>query len=535
MKAFSKALLIFLLLLSIPAAAQQTLAPYHPANQYIEYLKLRGYLPALDFTQRPLDRLDIARALLQADSVSAQDRPVYRQAVAEFRAEIQRLSRQKVHRWKRLAQKALQLLGVPAEWSFRQQSMLIAASADAFYTSADKQGTVNLYPQAGVFFGDHVFVYNRFKIFNHAPQGYDGKQFSGLYAYNEQAYLLYRNDWLKAKIGRDWLQIGAARQGQLLFSDNSRPFDQYRLTVAHKGLNFSFWGIQLNRRILSDSLQRRLTPWANRYINGHRLSYSWKNRFTLGVSEVVVYGGPAINWELGYVNPLMMYYAYNVNQKGLAANLFYNIDWDLYFHKLELYGEFLIDDFQAEKKEPRDLEPNELGLTLGLQWADPFNIRGLSVNAEYTQVRNRTYNAPVNDWEKYLHHGEVIGYYLGNNLERYFLSLRYWVNGRLYGRLYGAFLRRGEGSVEDVFNTDYLNYTVEQGYHEPFPFGIVEEQVQGGARVYYHPLNAIRIEAEAAYRQFSNYQNVRGASHSEWLFNLRLWMEWRHLFSLARE
>ncbi len=531
MKQFFSALLLFFLLLSVPAVAQQTLPPYHWANHYIEYLKLRGYLPALDFTQRPLDRLNIARALLQADSVSAQDRPVYRQAVREFQPEIRRLSLQETSQWKRLAQKALHLLGLSGELPPAQPMALIGAEGDVFYGSADKSGGFNFYPQAGVFLGDHVFVYNRFKVFNRAADNYDGKRFSGLYAYNEQAYLLFRNEWLKAKVGRDWLQIGAARQGQLLFSDNSRPFDQYRLTLAHNGLCFSFWGVQLNRRSVKDSLQRRYGNWANRYINGHRLSYSWKNRFTLGLSEVVVYGGPNINWELGYINPLMMYYAHNVNQKGLAANLLYNIDWDLYFDKLEIYGEFLIDDFQAEKKEPGDLEPNELGLTLGLQWADALNFNDLTVSAEYTQVRNRTYNAPVNDWEKYLHHGDVIGYYLGNNLERYFLALRYWFNGKLYGRVYGALLRQGEGSVAGAFNTDYLNYTVEQGYHEPFPFGIVEEQLQSGVHLFYRPFAATQFEADASYRQFRNYRHQRGVNHSEWLFNMRLWLEWRSLFT----
>ncbi len=517
---------VFLIIAQSSLLAQGTLPPYHWANSYIEYLKLRGHLPGIDLTVRPFERLEVAKSLLKSTPGDKKEAAIYRVLLQEFRPEIERLVRHKENKWAKLAQKVLRALGLSDQSESALWPLQMRAAGWFSYDKESDRGAFSLHPQAVLAWGAHVYSYNNFTIFNRADPEDTGKQFAGLYARNEQSYLKYQRDWLTVKIGRDWQQIGPGRTGQLLLSANSAPFDQYYVKFSRSGIAFSFWGIQLNRRSVKNASLLEYAYWADRFINGHRISYNWNNRVYLGASELILYGGPDTNWELGYLNPFNMYYAYNENVRGLPANLLYNLDWDVFVDDFEFYGEFLLDDYQIEKKDSLDLEPNELGLLLGMNWTNPFHLSGLQVNLEYTQVRNRTYNAPDNDWEKYLHRNKVIGYYLGNDFKHYYLALKYWFSGRLNMRVFASYIQKGEGTVAGEFNKDFLQYTPEQGYDEPFPFGVVEKSLAAGVHLSYVPFSYGAFDFSIERRAFSNYQHVDGQSHSEWNIWLKLWLSW---------
>lgn len=534
-------LLIFLFgLFPFILNARETLPPYHWSWKYLNYLKVTGNLPDLDMSNRPVYRDQVARWLVQIDREKLPLRSLERQMLRilyrEFQDEIRLYGETAEGTLKQAIESVLRSL----QTELLPETVVPRIKIGAFATagldysdvSGDTQSEFQFHPQLGLHFGDRLAFYGQLKIFNRADSEYVGKEFRNLYAYAEQAYFLYRGNFLQFKFGRDFLQIGPGRSGQLLISDNSRTFDMYHLRVGSHRVQFSFFGIQLNRRRTVHPQLVQYAPEANRYLNGHRLSFNVKNRYYFGFSEVVVYGGPNANWELGFMNPFAPYYGYNANGPFTSANLFYNIDWDLYLpHRLEIYGEFLIDDFQVDKKEPGDLEPNELGLMVGVNWGNPLRLPGSLLNLEYVQIRNRTYNAPQNDWEKYLHRGRVIGYFLGNDFKRYSASLEKWWRADLNTRLFATLVRKGEGTVAGEFNTDYLNYTVEQGYKEPFPWGIVERHWQAGFSIFFRPHRLGNLSFSLAYNDFKNYQHIEGKSQRELSISLTLWLQWNHLSS----
>ncbi|MCD4691889.1 MAG: capsule assembly Wzi family protein [Calditrichales bacterium] len=531
-------LLLWIILASI-AFSQETMPPYYWANEHIDYLKVRGYLPEIEVINRPYNRMEIAKSLLKIDSENLQSYPedekLVKKLMAEFKNEFVQLEKFEGSKWVNLIKKAAKYLNVKYEEDESNSQFKIGGygSLNNIYTDKNINNDFSIHPQLGIIFNNNLFAYTNIKIFNKSDADYVGKEFGGLYAYSEQAYLTFRNSWIKAKVGRDWLQLGPGRSGQLLFSDNSRTFDQYYMQIGNSIFQFHFWGIMLDRRAVVDTNLVKYGANANRFINGHRISLNLKNRYFFALNEVVIYGGPNENWEAGLMNPLMFCFAYNLNTPGFEANIFYSFEWDVYFKNLEFYGELLIDDFQIEKESPGDLEPNELGLIAGIQWANPLNIKGALINFEYAQVRNRTYNAPVNDWEKYLHRNKVIGYYLGNNFERYYLTMQKWLRADLRMQLFGGYVRKGEGSVAGEFNKDYMNYTVEEGYEESFLFGIVEGHLQTGGRVFYKPYNIGHVELDFAYNDFDNYKNIKGKKHSEWTVWIGIWVEWNRVLGMG--
>ncbi len=515
-------LLGILLIWSSGALSQESLPPYHWSWQYLDYLKSAGYLPGLDITHRPVQRSAVAGALSEVTSPDPIIQGMLRILQTEFRPEIWQWEAGK-DLLQQVGEKILEPLPKP---------QVKAGIFSLFNWQKDrpdyqKELGYDFHPLLSVKWNRNFSALLNGRFFNRKNERYVGKEFRNLYSYVEQGYLQYQNRWLQVKFGRDFMQLGPGRSGQLLLSDNSRPFDLYLVRLKSKYLSFSFWGIQLNRRSVTDSTLQQFATTANRYLNGHRLAFNYRDRYLIAFTEQVLYGGPASTWELGYLNPIGNYYGYNANGPYTAANLFYTLDWDLYFpHRVNFYGELLIDDLQIDNETPGDLEPNEIGLLMGFNWGNPFRWTGSLFNAEYVQVRNRTYNAPVYDWEKYLHRNEVIGYYLGNDFKLAHFNLEKWWLPVLKTRLISRIIRKGEGTVQGEFNTDYLNYTVEEGYHEPFPWGIVEKHLQLGLEVFFRPHRLANVSASLAWNRFDNYQHVEGQSKTEVSFYLSIWVQW---------
>ncbi|MBN2424645.1 MAG: hypothetical protein JXR46_00525 [Calditrichaceae bacterium] len=529
--------LSLLLILPVTVLSQETLPPYHWANTYLDYLIVNGSLSQLNRNQRPFNRGEIARALLQIENIdqsTANDRKILKEMFAEFSAEFDLLARQEGEKWQVLIEKVKNFLE-ETEGKTESKMTLKAGGylrGGAVRLNESNDGYFKMNPLVVFYFTPDLIACWNFVVFNKADKDYIGKKFSGLYAYNEQAYLEYNNDWLKVKFGRDWLQLGPGSTGQLLFSDNSRTFDQYYFQIGKSSLQLHFWGIMLDRRRNPEPALREKNDFSNRFINGHRLSYNYKNRYRFALNEIVLYGGPDVQWELPYMNPLTSYHAYMLNRNYRDGNVFYSAEWDLYFKNVEVYGEFLVDDIQIEEKTALDLEPDQWGLIAGVKWSNLFKWNGSLFNTEYIHLRHRAYNSPNYDWEKYLHRNKVIGYALESNLERYYVKIDKWWAGNLKSGVFLSYLRKGEGNTAGAYNKDFLEREPGEDYSEPFPFGIVEKHLQAGISFFYRPLKYGNIQLEAAYNDFGNYLNIKGKNHSEWTARAELWLEWKEMLRL---
>lgn len=538
-------MLLLALVIGSPVAAQETLPPYHWAEEYVDYLKVRGFLPELSVSERPYRRAAIAKNLLLVDMLTfagdQHEKNMIRLLYREFSPEMLRLSNRNEEKWRPLLERALKLLHLELLPETNNPRIKAGAFGEAGLNdggeSDENDFTAAAHSQLGLFWGNRFTLYNHMRVFKDPPDDYIGKTFGGAAAFTEQSYLAYKGDILEAKIGRDYLQLGPGRGAQLLFSDNSRAFDMYYFRIGNRFLNFSAWGIELDRRRIpaADSVNAALARNSNRFLNGHRFSVQLKDRWFLGFNEVIVYGGPNRRWELPFVNPFQLYYAASVNLEDvkLAGNIFYSIDWDLYLRDdLEIYGEFMLDDYQVESEQSSDLEPAEFGLLAGVNWTNVAGFTRSKLNVEYSQVRNRTYNILRSDWEKYLHRNEEIGHYLGNNFERFEASFDYWARSDLKLTLHGAYTRQGEGTVDGPFNTDYLAFAVEDGYSEPFPFGVVEKWSDLGFSIFYKPHSAGHISFDLVNTSIDNTGHISGESQSDLRIGINLWLQWQRFWGL---
>jgi hypothetical protein len=324
-------------------------------------------------------------------------------------------------------------------------------------------------------------------------------------------------------IGRDFLNWGSGKTGRLLFSDHAQPLDHVAVGFKYKGLQFTLLAAQLDQWRLADSLVRAYgTLKADRYLSAHRLTINFKNKLHLGLTEALLYGGPDANWELKYHNPVLYYHGELLNGGGSDGNGLLYLDWDWYpWRNWEFYGEFLIDDLQLEKTVPGDLEPNEVGTILGIRNSDLLGLKGSLVGLEYVRIANRTYNSPY-EWEKFIYFNRPIGYCLGNNFDRWNVMASYWIMKGFQVKLTYDYIRQGEGSILDGWDTPWINYTLAEGYDEPFPYGIVEKSAIISLNLRYHCRFNAMIESQVSYGNIANVGHQSGENKNSWTLFFRL-------------
>jgi len=466
------------------AALKETLPVYHWSYSVLDQLRLRGYFPKLFISRRPFMRGEIARSLrtIQEDIDAGRKQPsrveqsLLDQLNDEFNDERIALSEQLgTYRLKIGAFGTLDGLYQPKDL---ENSAVIHYSVNR--SGKRVREKIRTKMSAGT---DKLIVFHSLRFDRNLGDDptYIGDEFLGFTAFTEQAYVQGHYGPVRFKLGRDFLVFGSGKSGHLLLSDNSRTFDMYNFDFTAAFLKFTAFGIELDDMPLDSIGVRGIGPinTARRFINGHRLDLRLGTWAHIGITELVLYGGPNRTFELAYVNPVNYYNGVTLNDAdalGRPSNTLGLIDFALFPRTgVELFGELLIDDIKVEKKVLSDLEPNRIGIMVGAQYANPLGLDGVTLHTEYTRISNRTYNIFFNPWERFLHRNRPIGYFLGNNFDRFELGGSAWIMPSLFISASYKYLRQGQDNIDSPYNSDYLNIpSIDVGYAEPFPFGPVQ-------------------------------------------------------------
>ena len=377
---------------------------------------------------------------------------------------------------------------------------------------------------------NNITIYNGINVDQYLVDDplYRGKEWRGAVGYNEQAYITGKFIRFQIKFGRDFLKWGAGRTGTLMFSDVAQPMDQFNLKIQLGSLQYNYFHAQLDPMdglFYSNDSLALVKGKANRYISAHRVDMHFLNhRLECSIAEGLLYSGLYESVDFSYINPFIVYYGAQIN-KSDEANMFTCADIRFYLkNNLSFYSSLLIDDFQVEKTGPVDLEPNEIGYILGLDWADPFNLSGFLLSGEYTRVTNRTYKTP-NPWESFLYRNRTLGHPLGNDFDLWLIELCKWWTGNLIVKLDYQFIRKGEGSIYTPWDEPWMDYTVNEGYSEPFPTGIVEKRNRVGIDVKFYPSIHWGIQGIVNYLNRKNADCFQDNNKDETQWRIGIWWQ----------
>jgi len=519
---FIQRVFLFLFLFFFPislssTSLHQTLPSWHWAYQFIDELRLRGCFEELDAMNRPYTRSEVAEALVRIEnrlkkkelSLSSSDLKLLEKLIEEFQEEINELESK-----------------TPENDKVRLGARL---RSDVDKPKDDKAKYKGIYrSKISVPLGTHVEVYNgiNFNQYLIDDTTYVGKKWRGIVGYTEQAYAAVGIGRFRFKFGRDFLRWGAGESGTLLFSDIARPMDQFTASAQLGPFRYTFLASALDDITLDSKIADSLGgSSAKRYISAHRLDVNLMHgRLQCAVTEAVLYGGIDRQLDWVFLNPFIFYHGAQLNKSG-SDNTFGTVDVSFFpVKKWEFYGSLLIDDIQLEKTGPGDLEPNEIGWLFGSRLGDPFGVSGLTLSGEYVRVTNRTYKTP-NSWETFIHRNKPLGYPLGDDFDYWQMGVSKWFGGDIWLKLGYSQTRKGEGSLFTPWDAPWFAYTVEQGYSEPFPTGVVEKRREVRFSLRYYPSIHWGIEGEIHPVWRENAYHVEGRSKKETNWRVGIWFD----------
>jgi len=317
----------------------------------------------------------------------------------------------------------------------------------------------------------------------------------------DNAAFYFARDGFFGSVGRSSLVWGPELHDALLLSANSPPFDRLWLGYEHSSFRLDFMVARL------DNFQRGDSALV-RYLSAHRLSFRKKGLFEFGLSEVALYGGYNRPLEWHYLNPFLPYYWEQWNQ-STDDNIFFGADFTIYWpNNSRIFGELLIDDFQVDFKS----EPHQIGFKLGLDMLEPAGLKKLYTKLSYTRV-NRTVYSQNRLQNLYLHYGESIGYFGGNDQDRLLLFCRYHFCTSFDGEIEWQYQRRGEGRIEQIPGGT-LPYGVK------FPSGIVERAAILGIGLKFFSKSMLEGHLKLGYTHYENYHHQCGRDGDQLDLNL---------------
>ena len=321
-------------------------------------------------------------------------------------------------------------------------------------------------------------------------------------------------------LGRDKLYWGPGQSGSLILSDFAPPLDMVSFSlslgrVTATGFFTSLDEITLARTIPFRSDSLRPGTIASRHLSGHRLDVRIARNLEVGLSETVVYGGPNRGLSPGYINPLNFFYSEQWNLKD-DDNPMWSLDatwWPK--ERLQVYGQFLVDDFQFEHKSEKDKEPQEIGFLLGLHSGDPFGLANTSFSLEYARVNPWTYNQKL-PWNRYVFGNTLLGHPLGPDADAIYASVTKWLNDKFTGEVNYRFGRHGDTSVYSDWPVPILGPREGASFPDgSFPLGIVAKSHKVGVVARFHPLLHLDVDGFASFEKIANYRNVRDAERTD--------------------
>ncbi|MBA2610860.1 MAG: hypothetical protein H0U95_02740 [Bacteroidetes bacterium] len=331
--------------------------------------------------------------------------------------------------------------------------------------------------------------------------GYSFMDYTGYVSYSPN-----NNKIFNFQLGRDKHFIGDGYRS-LLLSDNAPAYPFFRINTNIWRIQYNVWYAWMYDVTNANGFQKN---FQNKFAAFHYLSYNVTKEFNVGLFENIVFRGTDSNqvrgFEVNYLNPIIFFRPQEF-AVGSPDNAFIglNLNYKL-FNRLKLYGQLGLDEFYLKEIRARKgWWGNKQGWQLGAKYINAFDVKGLSLQAEYNQVRPYTYSHGVVE-QNYAHYGVPLAHPFGANFKEYLGFLSYRKNNWELN-FQGMYAIIGKDSLNGKSNLGqniFLSYTTRPyEYGHKTTQGIKTNIIQSTLKFTYYLVPKMNMRIEVGYIQRS--------------------------------
>ncbi len=357
---------------------------------------------------------------------------------------------------------------------------------------------LRMFYESGGFIGQIGGSHNLY--YDEDPDGLDAA--NRLIARNEESYLGYSKEKVKAYLGRFKNHWAPTDQTALLLSSNANSFDQLFFRLGGKSLSLTSvygeldsWSTQLGYtgRAGNRGSGESETP-IRRYLAAHRIDWRPLRNLTLSFMESSLISGPNAGISLRYLNPLSNFLLMVDNSpKNEENNGFIAGSLWAYHNQFTLQGQLLVDDLDLKFGD----EPGSLALAMtstysGIDFAD--------IGFQFDLVSGRVYNTEQDEGQ-YLYLLRGIGTQFNDYLS-YGTFLEHspsWLAGGFIRLNFDLLILDDDGRITKDFPEDDASFLFdnERGH-------ILRESVG----LFYRPRPWAQLEANFGFNQFTHREQA---------------------------
>lgn len=360
--------------------------------------------------------------------------------------------------------------------------------------------------------------------------GYSFMDYTGYVSYSPN-----NNKIFNFQAGRDKHFIGDGYRS-LLLSDNAPAYPFFRINTNIWRLQYNVWYAWMYDVTNANGFQKKFT---NKFAAFHYLSYNITKELNIGLFENIVFRGTDTNqvrtFEVNYLNPIIFFrpQEYSV---GSPDNAFIglNVNYKL-ANCLKLYGQLGLDEFfLKEIRARRGWWANKQAWQLGAKYINAFNVKGLSLQAEYNQVRPYTYTHGLVE-QNYAHYGMALAHPFGANFKEYlgFLSYRknnWELNCQMMYAIVGKDSLNSNSNLGQNIFLSYVTRPYEYGHKTTQ--GIKTNVLQSNIKFTYYLVPDMNMRLELGYIQRSETNTLGYILQNPFIyfgFKTSFWNKYRDL------
>lgn len=265
--------------------------------------------------------------------------------------------------------------------------------------------------------------------FNAVP----GADFHKIIGKNSYDYLMARShvsfaivkEHMNITFGYDKHFIGDGMRS-LFLSDFSAGATFLRLNTNLWKLNYQ----NLYLELIPQYTRGADTKLPRKYATIHHFSINAFDWLNVGVFEAVVFDKKN-KYELGYLNPIILYRQVE-NIIGSPDNVLFGLNFKAIALKhVQLYGQFLLDEFTFGGGTNRSHWANKFGVQFGGKYFDALTVKNLDLQGEINLVRPYTYSH-FDSIANYTHYNQPLAHPLGAGFMELLGNIRYQPIKNLY-------------------------------------------------------------------------------------------------------